>query len=298
MPSSNLHTWCAGGTALALVLSYLPGCKAKLAEELPAARSHAAAEQNAAPSSDTSSTNVPPAPGAPGERPSLRENMGRGFQGKLAMRLQSASGHRHDLRYLSLGNTARLQIDSVDEPQQSAPPLHFDALIWGESISLMDHEQRTVRTLALREIRPSEEPSLDVDVRETGERNSIQGVFCQGYQLQQGPLRVDACVGGLPGDFAVDKFESVSGIDVPAWAEQLLKRELLPLRALAHDAQGRELYRLELVEYSPGPVDRDLLTVPPTYQAVSAQLDAPQTGALAAEAPRALPRAPSPGGQP
>jgi hypothetical protein len=299
MSSLSFRNCCAGGTALALALLPMAGCKAKLAEQLPAPASHAAAEQNAAPRSDTNAS-IPPAPGAPGERPSVTENMGRGFQGKLAMRLQNAAGARHDLRYSSLGNTARLQIDAVDEPQPAASPLHFDALIWGESISVLDHQRRTVRTLPLRQIRPSEQPSSDVELHDTGERTSIQGVFCQLYRIRQGPLQVDTCVGGLPGDFAVDKFESVSGIVVPPWAEQLLKRELLPLRALARDAQGRELYRLELVEYSSGPVDRALLAVPPDYQVISAGLDTPQTNTLAAEPPRtpAPAQGASPGGQP
>jgi hypothetical protein len=275
MSKLKCPTCWAGVTALALALSSLPACKAKLREELPAPASRAAAEQNSATNSpdtnnpDTNGT-VPAAPGAPGERPSIDENMGRGFQGKLAMRLQSAGG-QHDLRYMSLGNTARLQIDAVEDPRRPAPPLHFDALIWGESISLLDHQQRTVRTLPLRQISPSEEPSSHVETRRTGERRSIQGVFCEAYQLRQGSVRVDACVGALPGAFDVDKFESVSGIDVPPWAEQLLKQELLPLRAVARDAQGRELYRLELVEYSAGPVARDLLVVPANYRLLTAQ---------------------------
>jgi len=294
MPSFASYGWggCFSAVGpIVLVLCALPACKAKLAEELSAPASHAAAEQSGAtakavPNADRA---LPPAPGAPGERPSLQQNMGRGFQGRLALRLQS-QGTPYDLVYLSLGNTARLQIDSVEQARPAPRPLHFDALIWGESISLMNHQQRSVRTLSLRQIRPSEQPMSKVETKKTAERSSIQGVFCEAYELQDGPIRVDACVGGLPGDFDVDKFEGVSGVDVPAWAEELLRQQLLPLRAVAHDPKGRELYRLELVDYSPGPVDRELLSVPANYRPVASD---PST------APdRVLPVGSSAGGQP
>jgi len=283
----------AGVRSLALTLCLMPACKAKRIEELPAPTSHSAAEQNGATRASAGSAGsaaLPPAPGAPGERPSLLQNMGRGFQGKLAMRLQSSKGPLYDLLYLSLGNTARLQIDSVEQVQPAAHPVHFDALIWGESISLLDHQQRSVRTFPLRQIRPSEEPSGTIDTKKTAERTSVQGVFCEAYQIQEGSIRIDACVGGLPGDFDVDRFETVSGIDVPAWAEQLLHQQLLPLRAVAHDAGGHELYRLELVEYSPGPVDRELLSVPAQYQPVASNPSAAPS--------RAMPVGSAPGGQP
>ncbi|MEO8183258.1 MAG: DUF4412 domain-containing protein [Deltaproteobacteria bacterium] len=276
--------------SLTLALCLMPACNAKLVEELPARASHSAAEQNGATLASAGSAALPPAPGAPGERPSLLQNMGRGFQGKLAMRLQSSKGPPYDLLYLSLGNTARLQIDSVEQAQPATHAVHLDALIWGESVSLLDHQQRSVRTFPLRQIRPSEEPSRTVDTKKTSARTSIQGVFCEAYQFQEGPIRVDACVGGLPGDFDVDRFETMSGIDVPAWAEQLLQQQLLPLRAVAHDAGEHELYRLELVEYSPGPVDRALLSVPTNYQPVASNSSAAPS--------RAMPVGSAPGGQP
>jgi len=290
MASFAAHRYFAAVGPLTLALCTLPACRAKLPEELPAPASHSAAEQNEATlASAGGAAALPPAPGAPGERPSLQENMGRGFQGKLSLRLQRGNqGAAYDLSYLSLGNTARLQIDALEQAKPAGHPVHFDALIWGESISLLDHQQRSVRTLSLRQIRPSEKPPSTVVTNKTAQRSSIQGVFCEAYQLQDGPLRVDACVGGLPGEFDVDKFEAVSGIDVPAWAEQLLHQQLLPLRAVAHDASGHELYRLELLEYSPGPVDRALLSVPAGYQLVGSK----------PSASGAMPVGSSSGGQP
>jgi hypothetical protein len=76
-------------------------------------------------------------------------------------------------------------------------------------------------------------------------------------------------VAALPGTFDVDKFETVSAIDVPAWVEELMRDELLPLQGSVRDAGGRELYAFELTEYTPGPVDASQLTLPQNYEVVS-----------------------------
>jgi hypothetical protein len=277
-PESN--PWFTRGATLVAIACILPTCKAKQMEELPASTTHLAAEQNSAAGPPASApgaagnTGLPPAAGAVGERPSLQQNMGRGFQGTLALRLSKSDGDQQALRFLSLGNTARLQVDALGESKPAAHPLHLDVLFWGEQLSLLDHEQRTARTLSLQQIRPSEEPAAHVELKRTGERSSIQGVFCEAVSLQDGPVHVDACAGGLPGEFDVDKLEAATGLDVPAWVETLVKQQLLPLRATARDEQGRELYRLELTEYSAGPVDRDLLSVPANYRQIAANGEA------------------------
>jgi hypothetical protein len=269
---SNL--WFKRGATLVALASCLPACRAKQMEELPASTTHLAAEQNSAAAppgaAGAGAAALAPAPGSPGERPSLQQDMGRRFQGKLALRLTDSSGAQQQLRFLSLGNTARLQIDPLPRAQAPAHARHVDVLFWGEQLSLLDHEQRTARTLPLQQIRPTEEPETPVEVKKSGERSTIEGVVCEAVSLQQGPIHVDACVSGLPGEFDVDRFEAAANVDVPPWAEQLLKQELLPLRAIARDAQGRELYRLELTEYSAGPVDRELLSVPANYRQIAA----------------------------
>jgi hypothetical protein len=271
MRTRPLHQpWFRGACALLFVC--LGACKARrLSEELPATDTHGAAEQNAAEqaltgSAGRASNQLPPAPGAPGERPSVDQNMGRGFQGTLALRVRKASGGAVDLRYLSLGNTARLQLDSSEAGVVAGAPVHLDALIWGESLTLMDHQRRSLSTFPLRQIRPGDEPAPKVAIQKTGERSSLQGVFCERYVIQDGPLHVDAWVSGLPGKFDIDKLEAVSRLDVPAWVEELVKEDLLPLSANARDDQGRERYTLELVQYSAGPVDPELLSAPDNYR--------------------------------
>jgi hypothetical protein len=278
MRNLESHRWFTGGATLAVIASVLPACKAKQMEELPASTTHLAAEQNSASApagaGGAPSGALPPAPGAPGERPSLQENMGRDFQGKIALRLTDSAGAQEEMRFLSLGNTARLQVDPLDQPRRATHPLHLDVLFWGEHLSLLDHEQRTARTLALQQIRPTEEAETPVELKQSGERSTFLGVVCEAVSLQQGPIHVDACVGSFPGDFDIDKFEAATGVDVPAWAETLLKKHKLPLRATARDEHGRELYQLELTEYSAGPVARDLLSVPANYRQIAANGEA------------------------
>lgn len=210
------------------------------------------------------------------ERPSVDENMGRGFQGTLALRIRAPSTER-TLRYQTRGNRARLQVDAPNGSAAQAPAerspgarMSFDALIWDQSISMLNHAARTYQTLALDDVKERAEPDADVKIQKTGERGRLSGVTCERYEITQGKLHISACVSALPGTFNVDKFETVSRVDVPPWAEQLLDDEMLPLQAKVTDAGGRELYSLELIEYSPGPVDEAMLALPSNYRAEGA----------------------------
>jgi hypothetical protein len=199
------------------------------------------------------------AEGASAQRPSMDENMGRSFQGTIEQRLRTERGERR-LRYLSRGNTARLQVDGLHGRGA------FDALIWGESISVLDHTRDTYRTVALDDVKP-QKAHREVRISKTGERLTLQGVICERYEIQDGPLHVSTCVSAVPGTFDVHKLEAVSGLDVPAWADQLLDQQLLPLQASARDAAGRELYSLELMRYSTDSVDDSMVALPKSYHA-------------------------------
>jgi hypothetical protein len=191
------------------------------------------------------------------ERPSVQDNMGRAFQGALKLRVRGTGGERQ-LAFLASGNRARIQIDSVRGN-------NFDALVWDDSIALLDHERKTYAAVPLDGLEPGDEPKVDIERRSTGERQILQGVVCEPYELTQGPYVISTCVSGVPGDFDVDKFETVSALDVPAWAESLLADHLLPIVATVREG-GRELYRVELIEYSPAPIDAASLTLPASYQ--------------------------------
>lgn len=203
-----------------------------------------------------------------GDRPNLDEQMGRGFQGTLMVRV-TRNGQSHDLRYLTRGNAGRLQIDALESgsrPKERGT--HFDALIWDEHISRIDHRTRSVRTWTLDDVPERDEKAAEVKIEKTGERLSVHGVTCEAYRATQGDVSIETCVGSLPGTFDVDKLEWVSGIDVPSWVEQVIADEHLPLRGIARDTAGAERYSFELLEYSAGPVDDTQLSLPANYRVI------------------------------
>jgi hypothetical protein len=220
--------------AAALLLAFsasLTGCQrhsssaeqTQVTGELTPTPSSAPSNLGAGPADLRSFDTGQPAPGAPGERPSIAENMGRNFQGTLLVRAQGGFGSE-ELRYLSHGNTARLQIDTL-EAKPGAPTLHFDALIEGENISVFDHQRRTVRVERLADVRPRKAAASNADakvqIKETGTNRELQGAPCEVYEIRSDGLDIDACVGALPGSFDVDKLETVSGVDVPGWLRTL-----------------------------------------------------------------------------
>jgi hypothetical protein len=191
------------------------------------------------------------------ERPSTTDNMARSFQGALKLRV-SGEGGEHGLRFFASGNKARIQIDGVHGK-------NFDALVWDDNISMIDHDRKSYSTVALAGLKAADEAKSSVERKSAGERRTLQGVVCEPYELVQGPYVIDACTSGVPGDFQVDEFETVSGLDVPPWAESLLKDHLLPIQATVK-RDGREVYRVELMEYSPPPVAAATLAIPAGYQ--------------------------------
>jgi hypothetical protein len=193
------------------------------------------------------------------ERPSTDENMGRSFQGVIELRLKARAGQERGLRYLARGNVARLQVDGVGGKGA------FDALLWGENISVIDNARDTYRSFDLDSIETSNEERR-VSIDKTGDRRMLAGVGCERYEINDGPTHISACVTALAGTFSADKLEALSQLDVPGWVEELLAQQLMPLEATARDASGRELYSLELVRYAAGPVDDSMLALPSNYR--------------------------------
>jgi hypothetical protein len=216
----------------------------------------------------TANSPMPLATTSPAEdnaRPSTNQNMGRDFQGALELEVRTTAGKQHRIRYLSRGNDARLQLDDVGGGSS------FDALVWGENLSIIDNRAKTYRTVALDGAKKLEGDEKEVRVDTTGERSLIDGVGCERYEIVDGPVRVSAWVTALSGTFATDVLEAASGIDVPSWAELLLDQQRLPLRATAKDASGRELYTLNLVRYTAGPVADSEVALPSNYQPAAGQ---------------------------
>jgi hypothetical protein len=220
-----------------------------------------AANNNAGPLADKLSnsaqvTNAQAEVPAASNQPSTGENMGRGFQGVMQLRIEATGKPPRTLRFMSLGNASRLQ-------SEGSPP--FDVLFLDEKVVVLDHAKKEYRTAKLDDLKErSDTGNVKSERLET--RQSIEKVTCSDWRLTEGPLRIDACVAGLPGQFNVGKFETATGVHIPAWAKSLFAEEYLPVMATVYDAGGKPVYSLKLEEYGPGPVDAQLFTVPSNYR--------------------------------
>lgn len=193
----------------------------------------------------------------PPARPSVEDNMARHFQGSFRLRVKGPDGAR-EVAYFARGNTARIQLEGVGKP--------LDALVWERKMSVIDHDRKTYVTSPLDDLKTAEEADVEVDEAPTGERVVLRGVVCERTNVTQGAQRIEACVGGLPGEIDIDEVETVSGIDVPAWVEELIDEDKLPLQAEVREGD-RTLYTVELLEYSPEPVPDTVLRLPEGYRA-------------------------------
>lgn len=268
-PNRTLHALLLGGVSLVCACDTTTDSRGEAASRVEQTQALRPSPAERAPGEPGTPQTVHATPEtAVDERPSIDENMGRGFQGRLVMKLRAPSGERA-LRYQTRGNRARLQVDAPngDAPNGDAAKGSFDALIFDQSLSMIDHEHKTYQTVALDDVTERSTPDINVKIEKTGERRRLLGVTCELYEITQGELHVSTCVSALPGSFNVGKLEASSGLDVPPWAEQLLADQLLPLQARVTDSSGRELYALELIEYSPGPVDEAMLALPQSYRA-------------------------------
>ena len=130
---------------------------------------------------------------------------------------------------------------------------------------VIDHARRRYRARDLNDIPQRSEANAEVEVKRASDRIMMHGLTCYPWRLDSGRQKIEACVRGLPGPFDTNKLETLMGKDVPAWLEQLVKLEYLPIAATVTEG-GRELYKLELVQYSPDPVPENELVVPENYQ--------------------------------
>lgn len=197
-------------------------------------------------------------------RPSVDENMGRNFQGRMEFLVKVAGQPDRALRYLSRGNASRLQVDRKTDP--------VDVLFLDDHVYALDHSNKTYRLFELAKIsgKPSDAISAVKIVHPTPltplTHKMIQGVACEDWTVTEGAITVEACVAALPGSFDVGKFEAVTGLNVPTWLQRLLAEDDLPVSLRAKDASGRELYSAVLEAYVPGPIDVENLSLPPGYK--------------------------------
>jgi len=132
---------------------------------------------------------------------------------------------------------------------------------------VLKHAVRKYAVRDMNDVKPRTEPKVDVTVEQTSDRTMLAGLACYRWRLKAGPQTVETCVRGLPGAIDSDKLETLLDIDVPAWVEKLIEDNYLPVSATVSE-NGRELYRLELLQYSPDAVPENELSVPANYQKI------------------------------
>jgi hypothetical protein len=186
------------------------------------------------------------------------DNMGRNFEGRLRQRFTGSNPL--EFSYLSHGERGRLQIQKLG----SQPT--FDAIFAGDQALVLDHVRRRYRSVDLNRVEKKREKDEEVRVERTEDRKEVKGLLCYPWQLTSGAQHISACVRGLPGPFDTDKFETLSGLDVPAWVEKLVSERYLPIEATVTEG-GRKVYELVLEQYSPDEVPENELSVPANYQA-------------------------------
>lgn len=185
--------------------------------------------------------------------------MGRNFEGRLQVRVNGLP-QPLEVRYLSRGERGRLQVE-----RPGARGGSFDVIFAGDQALVLDHTRRGYKAHDLNDVPPRSETKSEVKVTRTSDRRELAGLFCYPWQLSSGAQQVSACVRGLPGPVDTDKLETLSGLDVPAWLEQLLDDRYLPIAATVTE-HGRRLYEVELLQYSPEEVTENELSVPANYQ--------------------------------
>jgi hypothetical protein len=203
--------------------------------------------------------------GAAPEGKNTSDNMARNFQGRRRLKI-GAHGRNGEIRYLSKDNRARLQLDDI--PGTSIRS--FDSLIDADKMIVLLNDRREYYARKLSDVEPKKEHGPDVNVDQTGDRIVVAGLTCNQANITQGVQKIAACIRGAPGPFDVGKFESVAGIDVPPWVRAVLDKDYWPITASVRDAKGKELYSVNVVEYSPGPVQDSELAIPPNYREVDA----------------------------
>ena len=62
----------------------------------------------------------------------------------------------------------------------------------------------------------------------------------------------------------------MSGFNAPPWVRAVLEKDYWPITASVRDQKGNELYSVNVVEYSPGPVQDSELAIPPSYHETDA----------------------------
>jgi len=203
---------------------------------------------------------VPPTVAAATAVAPLENNLARNFQGEfVAEIIRRGQAQPATFRYASHSEKLRMQLQGTSKD--------FDVLARDDRLHVLDHDNDRYRSFDLSEM-DSKAEFENVPSKISGEMGRIEGVNCEKRTMQAEGLRIEMCVGAIPGKFELGVFEKATGVEAPDWLATLIEDSFIPLTATAYTEDGQEAFSMKVTKYSPNPAPAALFELPSTYQAM------------------------------
>jgi hypothetical protein len=197
------------------------------------------------------------------------QDMASNFEGRAHVVLKRPEGNV-DITLISRDQRSRLQVDDPKHPER-----RLDLVFDDDDAAVLLNDKKQYFEVDLDKLKEKPEESVDVhEASSTADaRKSVHGLNCNLKELTQPGQKISACVLGLPNGFDADDFEALTGIDLPPWVEYLFDRDLWPVTATVRDDAGKELYSLEVADYTSRPLPMaEELAIPPDFARVEPRL--------------------------
>jgi hypothetical protein len=226
--------------------------------------------QNQEPSKEEPETPLPRVQpdGGPGVGTPTQDMAGN-FEGRAHVVLKRPEGEV-DLTLISKDQRSRLQVNDSKHPER-----RLDLVFDDDQAAVLLNDKKQYFNVDLDKLK--EKPEESIEVRETSSsgdaRKTVRGLNCNIKELTQPGQKISACVLGLPNGFDADDFEALTGIDLPPWVEYLFERDLWPVTATVRDEAGKDLYSVEVLDYTSRPLpEAQELAVPPDFARIEPRL--------------------------
>jgi hypothetical protein len=250
-------------TTIGAVLILAAGaCERKAADSEPREQAETPAATPETPAAaETEKETVPTAAEA---EPSTKAASKQGFEGRVQMRV--AGDKPAEVEYAVKGDRVRVGIR-----KSPAGTGDVDAIIdkSDKTVTLMLDDQKKYATIDLDDvIEKARKKAAEVELRKTGQTQNIAGLECEMWELTDQKRKVSACVVHGPAWFDPTALEQFANIELPAWAEHVIRAGYFPLQVTVTDAAGKKSTAFETTRWSEGKVEEGDLEVPEGFEKV------------------------------
>ena len=197
------------------------------------------------------------------------QDMAGNFEGRAHVVLKRPEG-QVDIKVISKDQRSRLQVDDSKHPER-----RLDLVFDDDQAAVLLNDKKQYFNVDLDKLKDKPEASAEVhEESSSGDaRKTVHGLNCNLKELTQPGQKISACVLGLPNGFDADDFEALTGIDLPPWVEYLFERDLWPVTATVRDESGKDLYSVEVLDYTSRPLPPpEELAVPPDFARIEPRL--------------------------